>query len=275
MAREPALPPLLLVLAVTGIALLFSPITGLGPARGITAHSEGAVPGLETDAVPLPRGVPIVGVAGDRPVLLTLALTPAHAASLRSFDAALGDPTSPLYRHFLTEGQFEQQFEPTDPQVTALEAYFSTYGARSFQLTPDHLGLQLKIPVRGAEAALGVRYVEYPSAAGLPLFTAVGTAKLPEGLAGSLVGLGGLTDLASQGVDQNLRSVAHGSVSRLAHTDQFVTDPSTGGSIFTGSDYVQAYHEPSLFPPSSAVPNATFAQGEAVATILMSGYNGT
>ena len=266
---------LLLLLAVLGLAAFLLPTAAAAPASGDHRSGKMAPSGLETDAIRVPHGVATMSVAGNRPVHLTVALAPSHPPALTAFDAAVSDPENPEYRHFLTEAQFEGEFAPSNASIGAVERYFAGFGADGFTLTPDRLGLRLSMTVGGAERALGVRYVEFQSPSGAPLFTAVGRAGLPAGLQAEVIGIGGLTDLGSLGIRHDLRTVASGAIREGSGGLGFVTDPSTGGSVFTGSDYVQAYHEPTLFPPSAAVANATFASGEAVATILMSGFNDT
>lgn len=256
----------LLGLAVGGLV----PLAAAAPAaRSLPSH------GLVTDALALPPGAPTRPVATSRSVELTLTLLPSNASRLAAFDAAVQEPSNPLYHRFLSEASFERQFDPSLAEEASVEAYFAGYGASGFQTTQDRLALRLHLTVGEAEAALDVRYVTVDPLGVAPWVTAVGAPRLPSGVAAELSGVGGLTDLGTGALDHDLvRQLADARPRPLA-PGEFVTNASTGEPMITGSDYVLAYHEDRLFPPSTAVPNATFAGDTAVATLLMSGYNAT
>ena len=89
--------------------LLLAPFAASLPPGGTPAR--GAAP-LESDRAGLPIGVASTPLPADFPLHLTVTLAPRSSNGLERLDAALGDPASPQYRHFLTEDQYLAQFAP-------------------------------------------------------------------------------------------------------------------------------------------------------------------
>jgi subtilase family serine protease len=233
--------------------------------------------GMVTDQRAIPAGSVAVPVAGGRLVDLEISVTPNDPAGLRAFDAAVSNPSGPQYRQFLTESTFAARFDPASASISALESYFSGFGGWSYETTPDHLGLRLTIPVEGADKALSIQYVLVHPASGAPFITAIGAPHLPGAVAPLVEGIGGLSNVGSSSLQLHLRTTTRGAIQESGSPGDIVVNGSSGGWWFTGSDYVQGYRESALMPtsPGSTVKNATFAGDEAIATILMSGYNDT
>lgn len=234
---------------------------------GSSTHPTGAVWTTDVSVAP-PGAAPL---PGDFPVRLEAALVPRHADRLSALDAELAG-ASGSSRGYLSESQFEAEFSPSPEAVAAVEAYFARFGAHSLAVTPDRLGVGLTLNASGLSAALGVDLLRTgTSASGAALYTTSGVPSEPSELRGLVSGIGGLSNLANAGAHLDLGGVLYGG-SRLSPA-QFVTESTTGEPWFVGSDFSRFYDESALFPPSAAVANATFPSGEAVATILASGYN--
>ncbi len=234
----------------------------------------GRAPALLTDARPVPSGVPTAPLAPSTPLDLVVTMASKDPAGLSKWLAAVEDPSSPSYRHYLTHAEVLTRYGPDATARGAVEAYFEGFGASGFSTTSDGFGLSFSIPAGGASRALGVGFVEVSPRAGAPLaYTAVGRAALPGPLAASVSGLGGLSDTGNSALALSLAAV--GPRDAVAGPAQFVTDGTSGLNEpwFFGSDFTSAYQVSSLFPPSSSVANATFPTKEAIATLLMSGYN--
>jgi subtilase family serine protease len=223
--------------------------------RSVVAADE--VP-LATSAAPLP---------GTSRLALTVSLEPSNATELAALDRALAGPERPSY---LSEREFEQRFAPSAANISALERYFALYGGSGFSVTGDHLAIRFVLPAHGTEGAFGTTLVGSATHSG-PSWTWTTPPTLPSTLAPMVYGVGGLARSAA-GPTLSLREVHSGPRSGLP---AYVVDGNaTGVDLYTGSDYVQAYGENRLFPNGSASGvNHTFATGQAVATILMSGYN--
>ncbi len=267
--------PLLLVAAVLACAgFSVTPLLA-HPAASGTGDSAGSSlrVSIASDALGLAAGAAREPAAASTPVDLEVTLLPSNDSSLVRLDTALVDPASPLYHHFLTEAQYEARFRPAPSETRSVEEYFAGYGGTAVAVTPDGLGLRERITVAGAEAALGVHYVLLGGGTDPVGAEALGTPTLPASIAPEVVGIGGLTDLGRGSLRPMLRTVERGAAPADARPGEIVQNLSTGAWWFTGSDYVEAYQEPSLFPGSSAVANATYANDSAVATLLMSGFN--
>jgi subtilase family serine protease len=201
---------------------------------------------------------------------LTVSLEPRNASRLFALDAALARSGSGRY---LTESEFEREYSPLSSNVTALEQYFAGFGGAGFSVTPDRLALRFALSSAGADQAFATSLVGGDSAGG-SAWTWTTAPTLPASLAASVYGIGGL---ARTPVVPSLALRPVPMAPARTGLDSYVIDGNaTGVDWFTGSDYVQAYGEAGLFPGGAgAGSNATYASGEAVATILMSGYNDT
>ncbi|HKV90246.1 MAG TPA: S8 family serine peptidase, partial [Thermoplasmata archaeon] len=228
-----------------------------GPVR-VLAAVDTARTVLSLEARPLPPATDLA---------LTISLQPRDGTALIAFDRALQGPRPPSY---LGEAEFERRFGAPANNVTALETYFAGFGARDVVLAPDHLLLRMVVPARGVASAFATDVLGDRSPAGLS-WSPSSPPSLPSTLGPMVFGVGGLSGSPIvPSVDLMAVSPRH---SRAAGS--FVLDPAEGGSkIYTGADFVQAYRETGLFPGGNAAgANATYPTGEAVATILMSGYN--
>jgi subtilase family serine protease len=230
--------------------------------------------GLITDVGAVPTGAVTHPVAAGASLHLTVTLRPSDPSGLSALLGELSTPTSPHYRQFLTESEFEARFSPALSTDGAVESYFGAYGGHGFVATSDRFAVSFAIPAAGASRALGVSFDSY-SSAGVSAFTAVGTPVLPASLGSTVASISGLSGSAGPHTAAELLSA---SPPRLVDPSpgSWVTDGAGAGEPwFLGSDYTSAYHVSDLFPPTATVENATFPNRTAIATILMSGYNST
>ena len=262
-----------------GYAILLLVVLGFGPiGAGLPSHSEmpapqihsAAVP-LFTDARPLPPSALVRPLADSTPVTLTIVLAPRASQSLAAFDAAIIDPSSPRYHRFLTESQFERQFRPSSDEIAHVESYFARFDGRTVAETHDGFAVTIQTSAGGVHGALGVVPVRYSSVEGSGR-TVLGVPQLPNALRSDVVGVDGLSAVSTTGSIVDLARSSYGRVA-LTASSEFVHDNQSGSSWYFGSDYAQAYRVDHLFPGAGSVANATFPTGEAIATILVSGYN--
>ncbi|MGA7924145.1 MAG: protease pro-enzyme activation domain-containing protein, partial [Thermoplasmata archaeon] len=261
------------------IVLLTFALVPLAGTTYTAAHSTGASSGrpvgLTTDERALPAGEVTHALPRTTNLQLVATVAPRNAADLAARDASVINPRSVNYRHFLTEPEFEAAFEPTSTTVREVESYFSNFGAHGFVSTAEHLGIEFRISASGAEAALGITFLQYGGSVSRPLYTAVGEPLLSPSLRGVVTGISGLSDYGAAGLTVPLATGHVARPVREAEPSSFVLGPGGSPQWFVGSDFTQAYNASELFPPSTRVANATFPTHEAVATILMSSYNAT
>jgi subtilase family serine protease len=228
---------------------------------------------IVTDAVPLPSGSPTHALSASRTVALSFVLANPHAAPLDAFLAQVEDPSSALYRHFLSSEQYLSEFAPPVSSATQVTAALRAAGGSDVTTTSGRVAVNALMSVGSAEALLGVRFVAYGSVDDLPLYTTVGSLSLPSGWSALVSGVDGLSNANS--ATSVLASTLHALPTQWSrtHLADFVQNTSTGEDWFLGSDYTQAYGATRLFPGAGSVPNATYPTSVAIATLLGSAYN--
>ncbi|HYK93348.1 MAG TPA: protease pro-enzyme activation domain-containing protein [Thermoplasmata archaeon] len=264
---------IVLVAALLCATLVLGPLLAGTPAPAGASHGAsmaGRSPAIWSDAVSIGPGTPVGPLPATTPIVVSLSLRTQDPAGLAEVIAAAGGSSGSPGR-FLTESQFEARFSPAAGQVASVVAYLDLHGASRVSVTPDRLGVSATLPAGQVEKAFGVQLVRYGWAGDTPLYTASGSPRLPAGLASLVAGIGGLSDWANPGLSHELR--AFGTHGKVVSPSRFVIDNVSGTQLFIGSDFTQAFGVSQLFPGSGAVANATFPTHEAVATILLSGFN--
>jgi subtilase family serine protease len=254
------------------VLLLSTSSSGLAavPTPGLVSV-PGAHVGLTTDELRLPSGAAVRPLPPGARITLTLTLSYSNPNELSALLAAVEDPASPDYRHFLTAPEFAEEFGPSPATVRATTSALAAAGGTDITVSGSRAVVSAVMPVGGVEDLLGVSLVAYGSHDGYPLYTAVGTPRLPPALAQHVVGIGGLTN----GLDSQLSfGTRFGELRpvRAPAAPQFVLS-NTSQEWFLGSDFTQAYGATSLFPNGTVGSNGTFPTRVAVATLLASGYN--
>jgi subtilase family serine protease len=249
---------------------------GVGPSAGGSSPSAGrSTPGAGGGPLPevlAPTNAP--SLPSSASVALVLSLQPSDGTALQQFDAQLVDPSSPVYHHFLTEAEFESRFAPSVANVTAAESYLRAHGASSLVVTPDRMAIQFDMSAAAIHSTFGVTLrVTGRSTAG-PLYAPDRSPQLAARIGAMAVGLDGLSNTANPSLTLALQRTSLLHASRLSRASQFVTVNGTGQQLYIGSDVVQAYGESAGFPSSNS-SGGRFATGEAVATLLFSGFNNT
>ena len=262
--------PLIAVLLLTGSAWGATAPRATGPA---SASPPTGAAHLQTDAIPLPATAPAQPLPATTPLSVSFTLANPHASAIAGFLKQAEDPTAPAFHHFLTFSEYLAGFAPPSAQLQGVEAALSSAGAWQISPTADRSSVNAEFTAGSLERLLGVSLVSYGSMAGMPLYTAVGSVRLPASLSNLVDGVSGLSDVstarfAQAGVSSTLDVPrAPSRLAEFAHVNQ------TGEDWFVGSDYSQLYGATKLYPGAGSVPNATFPYSVAIATLLVSGYN--
>jgi subtilase family serine protease len=230
---------------------------------------------LPSDATPLPAGAVVAPLGASDPVLLTLTLASPRSVAFSEFLSAVENPRSPLYRHFLSYPEYVSEFAPSPSVSSAVAATLSTYGGRSVTVFPDRSSVTVLLTPPEVRSLLGVQLVEYGHAGAFPLYTAEGSVSLPAELRGLVTGVSGLSDRSDAGFTLHLAGSAPRPLPARSSVGSFVYNTTSGSDWFVGSDYTQLFGATQLFPGAGSVPNATFPQKVAIATLLAGGYNAT
>jgi subtilase family serine protease len=261
-----------LALAIGAICLLMiSPTHSGSSAQGLAVQSTSSSMVVAYEG---PLGGSIAAGAPANPsVWLTLTMQPSNLADLNAFDAAVVDPASPLYQHFLTEAQFDASYGPSSSSLSAVRSYFDSYGATSWSVTPDRLGVSFQMPSQEANTALSTVLIPPSDANHVASVVSLSSPpRLPASLAPDVMAIGQVLTVPPVGTVPAAHpaspSVDHASIDRAAPS--FETN--NGTQLLIGSDYTQLYGTSQLFP-GSGTANATYAKNIAIATILWAGEN--
>jgi kumamolisin len=163
----------------------------------------------------------------------SLVLAGQMPARLDATLAAIADPHSPQYRHYLTPGEFARQFGPTAATQTQVESVLRADGI-SVSGQPSAGQLRASATVGQLEQLLGVQLENYRARDGSAFYSATSAPRLPSALRGLVVGVLGLDD----------RVVVHPTVIRAPRQPKGPRAPRAGSPTdngFAPADLAAAY----------------------------------
>ena len=178
-------------LAFAGVSGLLWAAAATGAAPDAVAASSpplsqvAAAPAWAAHAAPLGPAP-----AGQRQTV-TVYLHQPHAAAAAKFAAAVSDPTSPLYRHFLTPAQYRSRFAPGRAAVTAVSSYLQASGLHLDAVPANHLYVRATGTVAGLERAFHTTLLTYRRS-GTQVVAPSAPALLPAQVAPLVAGAAGL-----------------------------------------------------------------------------------
>lgn len=111
----------------------------------------------------LVAGTPVGQPVGLRAAHVNVALTLQNAAGLQQYAAAVSDPTSALYRHFLTPQQIGASYGATTASYAKVAAYFQSFGLKVGGW-PQRLALSVSGTQSAMESAFHTHFVAYKTA---------------------------------------------------------------------------------------------------------------
>lgn len=298
--RRPGAP---LVLAVVAGLLLGSMSVAVGSPAGRVLGGEivgaGSASPANRSGAPLPAALAPGALAGDPreivadspldrvapgsipdpslplaslEILLTFRF--ANASTLDADLAALYDPASPAYRHFLSAAEFDARFSPSAALYDGAAGYLEQFHVSDLTLLPDRLALSFDASPQVAEEIFDTRIAAY-SQGGQGYEAATVTPTLPAPLAAGVAEVEGLGTYSHLVITSNL-GVALGSPQPSGEPEPAATPngyltPATydGFQMEYAPDLQVAYNETGLFGTYG------YPTSEDVATILWSGtYEG-
>jgi subtilase family serine protease len=124
-------------------------------------------------------------------------LNQSHPRELASFLAAITDPSSPDYRHFLTTAQFAARYGASRASVAALSTYLAGFGLRVGALSKGRVVLAVRGTTTQIGAAFATRVVTVRTASGQLRAQFLSPASLPASLARAVHGVAGLSSVTS------------------------------------------------------------------------------
>ncbi|MHB1964321.1 MAG: protease pro-enzyme activation domain-containing protein, partial [Acidimicrobiales bacterium] len=162
-----------------------------GGATGVRSALSGAVPSL-------PRGAIVDGpVAAQRQIEVSVVLAVPDPGQVSAFVAAVSDPSSPDYRHYLAPGQFAARFGPSPAAIAAVRAYLAGQGLAVGPTAGDGLEVPASGPASAVEGAFATGLAQVTLPSGVRGFTATATPSVPASLGGAVQSVMGLNDLST------------------------------------------------------------------------------
>ena len=138
-------------LAVAACALLF---TSFAQAQSMSTHHM-------REAVRTGKALPVGMLPSNHVMNLDIVLPLRDPAGLKRFLAALYNPASPSYRHFITPQEFTRRFGPTLQDYDAVVQFARDHGFEVTGGSRDGLDVQISGPVWAVEAAFHVAMRTY------------------------------------------------------------------------------------------------------------------
>ncbi len=134
-----------------GSLLLLTPPAMAAPLRVLPGH----VPAITTSLQPLGR------LPETNQLNLAIALPLRNPDALSNLLQQLYDPASPNYRHYLTPGQFTEQFGPTEQDYQTVMAFALAHGLTVVNTWSNRALVDVRGSVADIERAFHVRLLTY------------------------------------------------------------------------------------------------------------------
>jgi kumamolisin len=232
------------------------------------------------------RVTPLGATPKDAPVSFSLVLR-LHHARLEHFLAALYDPGSRLYHHFIDAQQFGRRFGVSDRQLSALVDELRRGGINVARRYPQRSALDVSAPAGVVERYFHVRLMDYRGPGSRRFHSPLSPPRIPSLLSRTVSAVAGLEggffprtdDIPSQGVTPAIAAAAYDIKPLYGQgiKGQGETVAVVETSQFNQSDldsFTQQYGLPSLNPESIPIPHdgpATdqSSQGEVEAELDM------
>ena len=173
--------------------------TGLATIAAVVMTSSASADTSRTPLVGATAAVPAGShrdgaVADDQRIDLAISLKPHDEAGLNRFVAAVNDPHSPSYRHFLTSAQYNANYAPRQSDVDKVTGYLRGRGFQVTSVSGNHQVVDVSAPAGEVAAVFGTKLGRYTGASGEHFFANDSAATAPAELAGVVRGVAGLTN---------------------------------------------------------------------------------
>jgi kumamolisin len=174
---------------------------GLVLAALVVAGGSGAALAVLAGATPRPAPTGAgraLGATDPRTIVdFSLVLRAAHGRRLSRFLAALEDPASPSYHHFLGARAFGRRFGLPIAELRRVRRRLRADGVRITGSYPQRTALDVTAPARVVERVFGTRLVDYAGAGGRRLHAPAGSPTVPAALSGAVSAVAGLDQRAA------------------------------------------------------------------------------
>jgi subtilase family serine protease len=139
-----------------------------------------------------PTGVAMAAMPDSAPMYVVLSLPLGDAQGAAKFGAAVSDPDSPLYGHYLTPAQFGARFGANKAHYEALRKWATSNGLQVAPRTASRTTVSLSGTAAQFAALFGTRFAAFQTAAHGEGYVMLKEPKLPAALDGKIDGVIGL-----------------------------------------------------------------------------------
>lgn len=137
-------------------------------------------------------GAPLIGLTTPTSRIdFAVVLTYRNAPALAAFNAAVSDPTSALYHHFLSEAEFRRRYSPSPQSVSSVSRWLSKTGITVDGATASAVAIRAHATAALVEKALGTTLAEV-SEFGSPVRVSLTSVKIPSRFRSVIAGISGL-----------------------------------------------------------------------------------
>ncbi len=220
------------VAAVTALGFgLLAGSSGATAAEPLPANDLSLTALLRAPLVPIGRAaVPLAGsqrlgaLPPRRALQLGIALAPRDPAALAAYAAAVNEPGSASFGHFITPAEFRGRFGPTPGAISAVTTLLRAEGFSVSAPSENGLIMAVKAPVAVVEHVLDVSMLAYRLSGGAPGWAATTAPKLPAPIAADVTAILGLDEL----VGPHNFMLRHQATADLRKTEAAASSPSAG-----------------------------------------------
>ncbi|WP_163568442.1 S53 family peptidase [Fodinicola feengrottensis] len=125
---------------------------------------------------------------------LAISLRPHDEAGLTNFVAAVSNPASPAYRHYLTSDQYGRYFGPRQSDVDKVRAYLKDSGLTVTAVSGNRQVVDATGTADQVKAAFGTGISDYAGKNGQHFYANDSAPSVPSSLASTIRGVAGLTN---------------------------------------------------------------------------------
>ncbi|MEU6173712.1 protease pro-enzyme activation domain-containing protein [Streptantibioticus parmotrematis] len=238
----------------------------LGVAAAFTGLAQTAWAHPAPDASPVavgaahPAGAHRLGaLSGSRPLKVSVALQPRDQAALNALVAAVADPYSPHYRHFLTPRQYNAMFAPSTAQLHQVEGWLRSQGLTVTGNSGNRQVVTATATAAKAAKAFDVSLGQYQGANGSHFFAPDTKPVVPASLGGVVRAVTGLSDQSGAQRDSGVTTATTAPAARP-------NGPAGPGGGYTPAQLAKAY-------TLTGLTGSYNGSGETVGLVEFDGFN--
>ncbi|MCU1492657.1 MAG: hypothetical protein JWO62_421 [Acidimicrobiaceae bacterium] len=195
-------------------------------------------------------------------VEIDVVLSPSHPEQLAALTAAVSNPRSAQYRHYLARGTFASRFGATSGTIHSLESTLRRDGLDPTGVSSDRLAIHVRGKVGALERALSTRFSRYRLPGGSTAFANDAAPLLPSSVAAhvqAVLGLNSLAAVAPTGLARVVSTVAtkHPATSSAGPVASSSCVGAAGSSGYTADQIASAYGLTGLYSSGNLGAGAT------------------